>query len=374
MSTPLPAIPDPTTAPLVSVLVRSMGRASLAQALDSVAAQTYPRIELVVVAARPDHPPLPARVGALPLRAVTPGHALARSAAANAALDAAQGDYLLFLDDDDWLLPDHVARLVQALRAQPGTTLAAYTGVALVDAGGQPNGQAFDLPFDPVRQLAGNLTPIHAVLFDARLRALGCRFDEALDRYEDWDFWLQLARHTPFAHLPGVSAVYRIHDSSGVHDDVGAQGTSSLRIYQKWQDEWSAQQLGQIMQRVWSHAELEARLAAGEQQQAAEQAAHAQTRRQLSDASRRLDDQAVTLQGLEHSLAQLTDDHARQQALIEQQTRALAELDRALAEQCFETDRWRADHQAVIDSSSWKLTRPLRWLANTMRALTRAQP
>ncbi|MBI3367730.1 MAG: glycosyltransferase [Burkholderiales bacterium] len=372
MSAALPDTSALTTAPLVSVLVRSMGRASLAQALDSVAAQTYPRIELVVVAARADHAPLPERIGPIALRAVTPGHALARSAAANAALDAAQGEYLLFLDDDDWLMPDHIARLVQVLQAQT-TTLAAYTGVALVDADGQPSGQAFDLPFDPVRQLAGNLTPIHAVLFSARLRALGCRFDESLDRYEDWDFWLQLARHTLFAHLPGVSAVYRIHDSSGVHDDVGAQGASSLRIYQKWQDAWSPQQLGQIMQRVWSHAELQGRLAANEQQHAAEQAAHAQTQRQLSDASRRLDDQAVTLQGLEHSLAQLSDDHARQHALIEQQARALAELERALAEQRHETERWRLDHQAVVNSRSWKLTRPLRWLASTIRARTQGK-
>ena len=50
-------------APLVSVLIRSIDRATLQQALDSVALQTYPNIEVVVVAAKPGHGALPPRCG-----------------------------------------------------------------------------------------------------------------------------------------------------------------------------------------------------------------------------------------------------------------------------------------------------------------------
>ena len=53
-----------------------------------------------------------------------------------------------------------------------------------------------------------NLFPMHAVLFERRPRSCdGCRVDEGLEYFEDWDFWLQLARHTAFAHSPRETAI-----------------------------------------------------------------------------------------------------------------------------------------------------------------------
>jgi hypothetical protein len=72
---------------------------------------------------------------------------------------------------------------------------------------------------------------------------------------------LQIAQLAPMVHLPGVSAVYRIHESSGVHSDSGPMGAASGRIYAKWETQWTPQQIGQIMQRVWASPEMEARVA-----------------------------------------------------------------------------------------------------------------
>src|SRR5699024_9239303 len=105
-------------APLVSVLVRSVDREHLQEALDSVALQAYPKIEVVVIAATPDHRELPTRCGPFPLRLVHTEEPLPRSRAANKALAEARGDYLLFLDDDDWLMPGHIARLAHVLQRQ----------------------------------------------------------------------------------------------------------------------------------------------------------------------------------------------------------------------------------------------------------------
>ena len=202
--------PLPTALPgrKVSVLVRSVNRDSLQEALDSIAVQTHPDIEVVVVAAVPGHRPLPDHCGAHPMRLLETDEPLARSRCANKALAHAAGDLLLFLDDDDWLLPSHIERLVNVLGRLPGQQVA-YTGIALVDEAGNPLGQVFDVPFDNMRLLSGNLMPLHAVLFSRHLVERGCRFDERLDLYEDWDFWIQLSRHAVFAHLPGISAVYR---------------------------------------------------------------------------------------------------------------------------------------------------------------------
>ncbi|MDP2253942.1 MAG: glycosyltransferase, partial [Thiobacillus sp.] len=46
--------------PLVSIIVRSMGRPELRLALESIAAQDYPRVEVILVdASGGTHPPLP---------------------------------------------------------------------------------------------------------------------------------------------------------------------------------------------------------------------------------------------------------------------------------------------------------------------------
>lgn len=378
---PIASADAPPAAPLVSVLVRSTGRSTLQQALDSVAAQTHQAIEVLVVAASTGHPVLPERVGPWPLRFIPTDRPLRRSEAANRALAAARGDYLLFLDDDDWLMPVHLATLVQRLQQQPQVRVA-YTGVALVDGQGQPLGQAFDLPFDAVRQLAGNLTPIHAVLFSAELVARGCRFDETLDLYEDWDFWLQLARHSVFLHQPGVSAAYRIHDSSGVHAEARVPGAATLRLYEKWRTRWSPQQLAGLMQRVWAHDELllqrreaDARAERQRQEAAARlvdaESRHAQQAALLQSQVAMLAEQAGQLRGAEERIAR---EVAHGQALarqLEDQQRRTAELEHLLARQMARAEGLANDRQALLSSTSWRVTAPLRAVGD-WRAARRA--
>jgi len=330
-------VPDPAKLPnrqpLVSILIRSMDRNYLAEALDSVALQTYPSIEVVVVAVRPGHQPLPTRCGPFELRLVQTDTPLHRSQAANKALSLARGELLLFLDDDDWLMPAHVARLAEVLTRQPHA-LAAYTGISLVNTLGQPIGQVFDLPFDALKQLAGNLTPIHAVLFNSRVLASGCRFDESLDLYEDWDFWLQLAQLSPLVHLPGVSGVYRIHDSSGVHTEAGPMGAGSALVFHKWADRWTCQQFGQIMQRVWRYPELEYHLA--DVQQSLEE-----VKQQVATAESQLLQKQEEIQALTQSNQLLITQKAQAEELLTQRTR---------------------DIRPMLGSNSWRLNRPLRTL------------
>lgn len=244
------------TYPLVSLLIRSIDRKTLNETLASVAQQTYPNIEVLVVAAVPGHQPLDGANSLGKVRLVTTELALHRAAAANKALDLAQGVYALFLDDDDWISPEHISTLVKSLQEAPDMAVA-YSRTQVVEAGKAASDCAvMGLPFDGLRLLAGNWMPLHSVLFSLRLRELGCRFDEQLDLYEDWDFWLQAARHTPFLYVPVVSAFYRIHDSSGVHGQAMFHGAAAQKIYKKWRHLWTEAQMSVLMSRVWQHEDL----------------------------------------------------------------------------------------------------------------------
>ena len=205
---------DAAEQPLVSIICRTMGRPEFADAVASVAVQTYPNIELIVVDAAARGLVLGPWCGRFRQRVVGGGGLLGRAAACNAGLDAACGVYCLFLDEDDWIDPDHVAKLAHALQVRSNHP-AAYTGVAVVDPSGQRIGRTFESDFDPFRLLTMNFMPIHAVLFCRATAIAGCRFDESLDIFEDWDYWLQLARSGAFLVVSGVSAYYRQGGESG---------------------------------------------------------------------------------------------------------------------------------------------------------------
>jgi len=214
---------DPAQRPLVSVLIRSMNRDCLPEALASVALQTYTHLEVVVVnASGGAHRSLDFLPASLPWRIVqeeseggtgapggeVPAVPCGRARAANLALAAAQGRYALFLDDDDLLQPQHLERLVQVLHAHPQAA-GAYAGVRVETLDGD-HLRDYDLPWSRARLQGVNFLPIHAVLFrldPVRQREL--RFDEQLPVLEDWDFWLQLTEEADLVHCPGVSALYR---------------------------------------------------------------------------------------------------------------------------------------------------------------------
>lgn len=234
MPCPLPC-PAPG-APLVSVLVRSMNRSSLQQALDAVAAQTYPCIEIVVVNAfGSGHQPLPARWGHCSLRLVNvEGPALPRGAAANRALEEASGALLMFLDDDDSIFPDHLAKLVAKLQER-GECVAAHADVRAVNAQDGTLVYLFDVDAPVVRLRFANYLPIHAVLFRREAVLDGCRVDESLEIFEDWDFWLQVSRLGPFVRAPGVSAEYRVmHDAAHPVNDAEKIRLWRDRVLEKW--------------------------------------------------------------------------------------------------------------------------------------------
>ena len=238
----------------VSIICRTLGRPELQQALRSIASQDYPNIEIVLVDAAGDDSLDSAAAGDRPLKLVTTGAVLSRSQAANAGLKAAQGKYIQFLDDDDWIDPSHVSQLVNALE-RSDETAAAYSSTQKTNAAGDSLDYVFREAFDPILLMRDNYIPIHSVLFESSLLENGCGFDEAFDIYEDWDFWLQLSQHTNFQHIDSVTAYYREGgDSNTAVADVRLRyqgenilGKGRAAIFEKWLPTWTGDRMNALI-------------------------------------------------------------------------------------------------------------------------------
>ena len=226
--------------PLVSILVRSMDRPTLQRTLDSIAAQDYPNIEVIVVAAGANqHRELPDRCGTFPLRLVRTAKPLARAEAANVALESARGVWLNFLDDDDELLPTHVSKLRAALDANAPARLA-HSMSEDVDANGRWLG-LHGTRFKPWRQLDTGFFRPHCAMFAVSLLDDGVAFDPRFDILEDMDFFIQCAAKTPFVFVPEATARYYVDagDSGagrGVNRDPERIGKAIDTLREKWAD------------------------------------------------------------------------------------------------------------------------------------------
>jgi len=225
------AVPD------VSVIVRSMARPTLDAALASLADQRDAVIEVLVVAAiGASHPALAASCGPHRLRLLESGAGLHRSAAANAGLDAARGEWITFLDDDDRFEPDHVGDLLRAARAAPAANvITSYAKAVHREGEVAMVGQ----PFSLTQLYERNFIHLSSALVSRSLVTQGMRFDQSLDVLEDWDFMLQLAQRATFHFVPLASFVWNADagDSGagrGVNHDPGKFATHRDRIYAKW--------------------------------------------------------------------------------------------------------------------------------------------
>ena len=125
----VPELHDVDDGPTISVVVRTKDRPQLlAQALESLAAGTYRRVEVVLV--NDGGKPPSVRDGfPFPVVEVNLPHNLGRAAAANAGVENATGEWVAFLDDDDLAEPEHLATLA-GLSAAAGTRVV-YTDAAV---------------------------------------------------------------------------------------------------------------------------------------------------------------------------------------------------------------------------------------------------
>lgn len=204
--------------PLVSVIIPCFKQAHyLDHAIRSVLAQTYRRYEIIVVDdGSPDNTSgVAARyAGVRCLRQQNSG----LSAARNAGLHASEGDYVVFLDADDCLLPDALETGAKNLDALPECAFV-YGFCTLIDHNGSPLPTPHQTAIEQNHYrtlLEGNYiwTPGTAMFRRSILTRLA-GFDTLLvNGCEDWDIYIRIAKFYSIHCHSQVMLQYRKHSAS----------------------------------------------------------------------------------------------------------------------------------------------------------------
>lgn len=231
-------MPDSPRPPAVSVIIPAFNAGwCVRKAIDSVLAQDFDDHEVIVVndGSTDDTAVVLASYGDSVRVIDQPNGGM--SNARNSGIRAARGEFLAFLDSDDWWLPGKLTHQVELLRAQPDLGFCSCAARVEDMAGKLLNlwqCPAWRGPFIVHLFGSGADVPGSCSAVLAR-RALVLRvgaFDETLRGAEDPDLWIRLAAISGYACLPEPMAVI-LRRPGSVSRNLEAMRESTLRMMRK---------------------------------------------------------------------------------------------------------------------------------------------
>jgi glycosyltransferase involved in cell wall biosynthesis len=205
----------PAGDPLVAVVIPCHNQAHfLADSVGSVHAQSYRNFEVVVVddGSVDDSAGAARALGAHSIRQERRGPAAAR----NAGLEATSGEYVVWLDADNVLLPHALEIHLHCFEDHPECALVSGRHVRMDLAGTVLPRGTHSLKEPPRQHYAALLednyigSPDNAMFRRAALDAVGA-FDSSVDGTEDYDLYLRIAARYPLHAHAGVVSRYREH-------------------------------------------------------------------------------------------------------------------------------------------------------------------
>lgn len=213
--------------PLISVIVPCFNQAHyLPDAIASLVAQTLLEWECIIVDdGSPDNTREVSQMLAAGDPRIRPFSQVNKglSGARNAGLNLARGQYIQFLDADDFLAPEKFARQVAALESvdREGVAICDYAYCDASDPSNELSNMYVRPWLDPDRALeeiilrweSGLCIPAHAFLFSKALFSQnGITFNTALPTHEDWECWVRImAKHPKVVLVDQKLATYRFN-------------------------------------------------------------------------------------------------------------------------------------------------------------------
>ncbi len=330
--------PQPRSSTRVSVIVRTRDRPRLLEeALASLALQTWRNFEVLVVDSGVSDASavLAGFADRLTLKHLRIGQQTGRGRALNAGIEAAEGEWICYLDDDDLVYPEHLETLTGAM--QQGTHQVVYLDCYSVTLRKDADGAwqrldrrlAFSRDFSAECLVMGNYLPIHTVMHTRAAIDEAGTFDESLPVYEDWDMWIRLSLRQPFAHVARATCEYRFRldgDNTLQLGGLGPLERETLELLKQRYADRRAASADQAYQQQGELADqrLERQLRIGEQRDLLRQQNHAlrQERDRLAAERTRSAEQLSGLEG------RVLADADKIQGLLDK----LARIERRLAD------------------------------------------
>jgi glycosyltransferase involved in cell wall biosynthesis len=225
--------------PLISVIIPTNNRGQfVAEAIQSVLAQTWRQLELIIVddGSTDNTWQAVVRHSDPRLRYVWQETA-GRSVARNNGASQARGQFLAFLDSDDVFLQNTLELHLAAMNRlpEPGMVMGGYeyTDIAGCSLGARrpwlsggdlgPKGWLFDC----------YATPSSVLLDRAWFERVG-GFDRNVEIAEDWDLWLRLAyAGCPMRWTKAIVYRYRVHDNNSIRE-VTIRREGAARVIDKF--------------------------------------------------------------------------------------------------------------------------------------------
>jgi glycosyltransferase involved in cell wall biosynthesis len=203
---------------LISVAIPAYnGAEHLREAIDSVLAQTYKPIEIIVVddGSTDNTREVCESYGQALRYYYQPNDGTMGGGARARAIREASGEWIALLDQDDRWMPRKIEKQLHALSELPEAAVV-FTGVQLIDSEGQvfdkslparPSGKVFHL------LLTGNVYIASSALINRRV-FVDCSPPVTDVGAADYDLWLRIARDHQVLFVDQTLTEYRVHSAS----------------------------------------------------------------------------------------------------------------------------------------------------------------
>lgn len=237
------------TKPFISTIVRTYNRPDrLRECLQMLAAQTFDSYEVVVVndAGEDVREIVEDELSNVAHQYICNQANRGRTANLNIGVNAAKGDYVSFVDDDDGVQPHFLQTLSDA--ARPAMLPMVYSDVLNVTFQQDPQTREwkrvqeqliYSFDFERDNFLLANYIPINCWLVRKNCFDAVGPFDESLTVYEDWEFLIRLSRKFDFQHIRKVTGEYRRrNDNSNILEQESYQANDRTvkRRYRRERD------------------------------------------------------------------------------------------------------------------------------------------
>ena len=231
--------------PTVSVIIPTYNRAHLLRrAVQSVLNQSYKELEIIIVddASIDTTPELVKGIDDERIVYLRHESNKGGSAARNTGIKHARGNYICFLDDDDFWLPKKLEKQHEMFEQSPDSVGILYCGCRIIsekqnkiieDVYPEFRGQVFS------NLLSSCFICSPTVMVRKTIIDETDGFDENLKSLQDWDMWLSLAKLCHADFVDEILAYYYIHSADRISFNILSKIDGKKMFMEKWKDDLS---------------------------------------------------------------------------------------------------------------------------------------